>query len=468
MSDSSIKSRFSFYNPNHRQYGRSFNDHLKYNNKHGIVFAAKIHTVSTLAERRLQRVSGFLRTQPGWMDLLDDEMTFNKWAREAPDEKLMEVEVQYLADELNRNSDISHHVPMASAWSASPNFSWLPAEFYIAEDGTTRIDSYINNLHPKRHAKLYDLIAQVFSKSVPVFEQVITDAVYTSPPRIREGFVSYYTNVEPMPTDYNSSDYIQKLEQWRADAQHMGPQPDPYAKFDRPIPPQTLRNRRVQIVAKMHNIVLSPEQPEYPGDNEWYVEAMSNERIIATVVCYYDEHNVTQGDIAFRDRLNSKIEYVEGDRQSINLDYGLLKNPRADSEILTKYIGSVNIFQGLCVGFPNLYQCKSSGFKLADPTKPGHRKMLTFYLIDPSIKIPSTEFVPPQQKSWWAERVSKTKPFREMPLIIREQIFDNVNFPISLEKALRIRRKMNEERDAQNRYATGTYFEQKFVFNETS
>ncbi|KAJ2870987.1 hypothetical protein FB639_004538, partial [Coemansia asiatica] len=240
----------------------------------------------------------------------------------------------------SRNSDISHHVPMASAWSASPNFSWLPAEFYIAEDGTTRIDSYINNLHPKRHAKLYDLIAQVFSKSVPVFEQVITDAVYTSPPRIREGFVSYYTNVEPMPTDYNSSDYIQKLEQWRADAQHMGPQPDPYAKFDRPIPPQTLRNRRVQIVAKMHNIVLSPEQPEYPGDNEWYVEAMSNERIIATVVCYYDEHNVTQGDIAFRDRLNSKIEYVEGDRQSINLDYGLLKNPRADSEILTKYIGS--------------------------------------------------------------------------------------------------------------------------------
>ncbi|KAJ1807968.1 hypothetical protein LPJ56_006164, partial [Coemansia sp. RSA 2599] len=262
----------------------------------------------------------------------------------------------FLSLQSNHKSDTSFHVPMASAWSASPNFSWLPAEFHIADDGTATIESYINNLHPGQHSKLYDLIAQVFSEVVPVFEQVITDAVYTSPPRIREGIVSDYVNAAPMPTDYHSSDYSEKLVKWREECQHMEAQPEPQARFDRPIPPQTLRGRRVQVVVKMHNIVLSPEHPDYADDKEWYVEALSNERVIATVVCYYDEHNVTQGSIAFRDRLNDKIDYVEGDRRSLNLDYGMLLNPRATTEMLTKEIGSVDISQGLCIGYPNLYQ----------------------------------------------------------------------------------------------------------------
>ncbi|KAJ2235781.1 hypothetical protein IWW45_002313 [Coemansia sp. RSA 485] len=356
---------------------------------------------------------------------------------------------------------------MASAWSASPNFSWLPAEFSISNDGTTKIESYINNLRPERHSNMYDLIAKVFSKTVPVFEQVITDAVYTSPPRIREGIVSYYTNPTPMPTDYNSIDYIEKLAQWRANGQYMAPEPEPHARFDRPIPPESLRNRTVQVVVKMHNIVLTPEHPEYCGDKEWYVEAMSNERIIATAVCCYDEQNVTQGMIAFRDRLHGKIEYVEDDKQSLNLDYGLFSNPRNNTEILRKEIGNVKISQGLCVGYPNLYQHKSSGFRLEDPTKPGYRKMLTFYLVDPSIKIPSTKFVPPQQKSWWADKVLKTKPFNAMPLIIQEYILGNVDFPISHKKALQLRRQTNEERIARNKHATNAYFEQEFVFNKS-
>ncbi|KAJ1764747.1 hypothetical protein LPJ74_006580, partial [Coemansia sp. RSA 1843] len=51
---------------------------------------------------------------------------------------------------------------------------------------------------------------------------------------------------------------------------------------------------------------------------------------------------------------------------------------------------------GRCVVFPNIYRHKVGGFKLADPTKPGHRNIFAFFFIDPSTRIPSTKIVPPQ------------------------------------------------------------------------
>ncbi|KAI0323136.1 hypothetical protein GY45DRAFT_1232912, partial [Cubamyces sp. BRFM 1775] len=39
-------------------------------------------------------------------------------------------------------------------------------------------------------------------------------------------------------------------------------------------------------------------------------------------------------------------------------------------------------------------------FELADPSNPGHRKILCFFLVDPLIKIHSTSHVPPPQADW--------------------------------------------------------------------
>jgi hypothetical protein len=43
-----------------------------------------------------------------------------------------------------------------------------------------------------------------------------------------------------------------------------------------------------------------------------------------------------------------------------------------------------------------------SPFKLADPAKPGYRKILAFFLVDPTVNpiIPSTSVIPPQQEDW--------------------------------------------------------------------
>ncbi|KAJ1918319.1 hypothetical protein LPJ71_001693 [Coemansia sp. S17] len=39
-------------------------------------------------------------------------------------------------------------------------------------------------------------------------------------------------------------------------------------------------------------------------------------------------------------------------------------------------------------------------FELADPTKPGHVRYISFYVADPYTKMFSTEIVPPQDPSW--------------------------------------------------------------------
>lgn len=53
-------------------------------------------------------------------------------------------------------------------------------------------------------------------------------------------------------------------------------------------------------------------------------------------------------------------------------------------------------------------QHRVSPFKLADPSKPGHRRFIALWLVDPHTRIISTANVPPQQQDWWVESVFGT------------------------------------------------------------
>ena len=53
-------------------------------------------------------------------------------------------------------------------------------------------------------------------------------------------------------------------------------------------------------------------------------------------------------------------------------------------------------------------QHRVSGFKLDDPTKPGHRRFLAVWLVDPNLRIISTANVPPQRQDWWLDSVLGT------------------------------------------------------------
>jgi Protein of unknown function (DUF4246) len=50
------------------------------------------------------------------------------------------------------------------------------------------------------------------------------------------------------------------------------------------------------------------------------------------------------------------------------------------------------------LAFPNVFQHRVAPFELLDETKPGHRKLVVLWLVNPDRRIISTANVPPQQK----------------------------------------------------------------------
>ena len=60
----------------------------------------------------------------------------------------------------------------------SATYQWLPSEVQVDGDGKCSFLSYINNLHPHKHAELYGVLEQVLEKFIPLFNQVLTDLAY--------------------------------------------------------------------------------------------------------------------------------------------------------------------------------------------------------------------------------------------------------------------------------------------------
>ena len=110
-------------------------------------------------------------------------------------------------------------------------------------------------------------------------------------------------------------------------------------------------------------------------------------------------------------------------------------------------LGRVLTHPHRALAFPNTLQHRVSPFSLADATKPGHRKILALFLVDPHTRILSTSNVPPQRRDWWAREVRKVPPFRALPQEIFEGIVEGVEeFPVSWEEACAGREKLMEER----------------------
>lgn len=121
--------------------------------------------------------------------------------------------------------------------------------------------------------------------------------------------------------------------------------------------------------------------------------------------------------------------------------------------------------------FPNVLQHRVSPFKLADTSKPGHRKLLALFLVDPDIRIPSTADVPPQQLDWWAQSINKNiegTHFEKLPGELMDKIYNEVSnsFPISLLRAKNVRRNLMRERRAQQKETNTQWALRDYAFCE--
>lgn len=108
-------------------------------------------------------------------------------------------------------------------------------------------------------------------------------------------------------------------------------------------------------------------------------------------------------------------------------------------------VGKVITKEDRCIAFPNLYQHLVSPFRLADPTRPGHRKILVFFLVDPHITIPSASVVAPQQASWKRRAISGTNLWDRLPVELQDIVADDADM-ITLEQAKAYRETLMSER----------------------
>lgn len=339
-----------------------------------------------------------------------------------------------------------------------------------------------NNLPPDLHAPLYPILAALFERFVPLFERVLTDL--SDPPKRRipleGGAWDWYKEEEPNSADEDDDD---SDEDWRETQFLTLPSP---GKFVEPVEGARkefkIRGKTVQVIVKLANIVLSPEQPEY-GGGVWHVEGMRDEAIVASGIYYYDQENVAESSLAFRGSFSEEevmvrifcvLRTCEGkltfsSRSLLSTTKAItaaLKlslesksaspppsrsptDPASSGEPCVQEFNSLSTSPSRCIAFPNIYQHRVSPFSLLDPTLPGHRKILVFFLVEPTHRIPSTTEVGPQQLEWAEREVWKERNEGcELP-VLPPEMWDKVLRETglwSLEEAKKVREELMLER----------------------
>lgn len=99
------------------------------------------------------------------------------------------------------------------------------------------------------------------------------------------------------------------------------------------------------------------------------------------------------------------INYCSGHHKFLQAVYGFGEDVRGRGNTdVTQDLGGVVCQEGRLLTFPNTVQNRVSPFSLDDRSKPGHRKILVLFLVDPHRRVISSANVPPQREDWGGER----------------------------------------------------------------
>ncbi|KAJ7912500.1 hypothetical protein B0H13DRAFT_2007003 [Mycena leptocephala] len=323
------------------------------------------------------------------------------------------------------------HAPEESGWT-SQDFCWMPSDFTVDVNGAVTLASpYINNLHPRLHRPLYRVIEKVLTAFIPMFERVLGDSN-------REN--------DRVPFSAVMIEEISCI--WGIEILASIPKTLPEAKdytgqLDAGFMPVSLHGRTVQCIIKLANIHLTPAQPVYEGGS-WHVEGMVNESIVASGI-----YPIYHGRMTVRTTANFL---------KISDCMRLLYNMDRDSECLQTLVRWYQ--SGRALSWPNLFQHCVSPFELVDPSKPGHRKILAIFLLDPTKDpVVSTTDVPPQQAEWAAAAFEEACTARQLRDLIKDHFPTTV---MTFNEAEAYRLTLMKERTAFVKDHTGTVYGQTF------
>ncbi|KAG8916500.1 hypothetical protein FRC01_003115 [Tulasnella sp. 417] len=364
------------------------------------------------------------------------------------------------------------------SWAYSEKFCWIPTDFQLGENGTPATAlGYINNVHPDQHKDLIPVIESLVGRFSLLWDRVLTDIHPDNDPLPgRQKVVGSYTWAHhpdyPVPSLQDrfalpGIEFNRRLDAAAAHRTFKLPtvQQDGYRGSGQDITfrksTYSIRGRVVQVIAKLANIHLTPEEPEYPGGN-WHVEGMANERIVASSIYYYDCENITDSQLAFRVGVDLEGTPWRSDSEEILLTWGLRRNGPKN-----QVVGAVKTSPTRCIAFPNIYQHKVSPFKLIDHNKPGHRKIVALFLVDPENRIPSTSDIPPQQSHWARDAIfdallqDNHRIKAPLPVELVEMVAGRVDTLMTLAETKAYREEFMKERTA----FAGVVDEQHFSTN---
>ncbi|KAG9019805.1 hypothetical protein FRB90_005953 [Tulasnella sp. 427] len=362
------------------------------------------------------------------------------------------------------------------AWAYSGRFGWIPTDFQLAENGApAKALSYINNIHPQQHKDLVAVVEALVGRFSLLWDKVLTDIHPDNEKDLVLARVPAYYEWERPEKSEHEDDEDDEETGFDSDEEKIlvlpTVDPEGYRKSNLHVTDRTVKysiqGKKIQVIVKLANIHLTPEKPEYPGGS-WHVEGMANERIVSTGIYYYDCENITESQLSFRMGVNFEgAGYDQSDNTGVRLTYGLKYGGPSN-----QVVGAVKTSPDRCVTFPNIYQHRVSSFKLVDPSKPGHRKILALFLVDPEFRVPSTADIPPQQIHWIRqaahEAFIKDNQGMKVPLPVEvvDMIAERVDNAMTLAEAKAYREGLMDERTSFEDEVDERHFCTEFNFCE--
>ena len=198
----------------------------------------------------------------------------------------------------------------------SKTFQWLPCDVELTGDDV-KITSYINNLHPKVHPKLYSVIENFISKAIPLWDFTLSSTRARRKARILHDQTDYDYPQGVNPPEALGNDWDAREDWKKTNRVLIRPEPRDFEPYQRLVDDEVHLRKQyggqgLQVIVKLANIELTPEKPTYEGGS-WHVEGQLNEQICATVLYYYNSENVEDNSLAFRHRTID--EDFEGEKQ---------------------------------------------------------------------------------------------------------------------------------------------------------
>ncbi|KAG9028508.1 hypothetical protein FS837_003855, partial [Tulasnella sp. UAMH 9824] len=351
-----------------------------------------------------------------------------------------------------------------AGWAYSSRFAWIPTDFQLGVNGAPATAlGYINNVHPSQNKDLVTVLESLVGRFSLLWDRVLTDIYPGNDPlsgmRKVVGSYTWTDSPEyPRPSFWvrrtlGSDEANRRSNAWRTHRTFSPPTVDEHGyrgsgqDITRRNSTYSIQGKIVQVVVRLTSIHLTPEKPEFPGGG-WHVEAMANERIVASSIYYYDCENITDSELSFRVGVNLENSGNDpNDEEGVLLTWGI-KPGQPSNQV----VGAVKTSSNRCIAFPNIYQHKVSPFKLVDPTKPGHRKIVALFLVDPENRIPSTSDIPPQQSHWAREAIfdslvkGNDKMKAPLPVELVDMVADDVDTVMSMAEAKAYRDELVKER----------------------